>query len=64
MFVVASGVRARSVADRAGAERDGRARATTSRRTAAHVVSSRWRASGTGAPISNAALGVRGQAAR
>ena len=60
MFVVSSGVRASRTPTRR-AERDGRARATTSRRTAAHVVSSWPRASLTGAPISNAALGVAGR---
>ena len=59
MFVVSSGVRASRTPTRR-AERAGVARATTSRRTAAQVVSSSWRASLTGAPISNAAFGAAG----
>ena len=63
MFVVASGVRARSVPTAARAERSGRARATTSRRTAAHVVSPRWRVERHGRPDRERRLrGARGAA--
>ena len=50
MFVVASGVSARNVPT-ARADRDGRARATASDRTAAHVVSPRCARERTGFPI-------------
>ncbi len=62
MLVVASGVCASSTPT-ARAERSGRARAVTSRRTAAQVVSPRWRSSATGGPMSNAAFGASGRSA-